>query len=612
MTSTQKRSLERADIDPRYHWKPEHIFPDAKTWEAGFAELEAEVAELQKRRGTLSAGPSVLLECLRAQDRLDELSYRVWWYPGLLHDQDTTDDEHAGRKQRVGAFLARAQTAAAWVSPEIIELGKDLILAWLDQDAGLALYRFALEDLFRQQEHILDEEREKLLSYSAPVGEAVSECYSMLANADIRLPEIELSGGEKVQLTHQRYHTLLRSSRLQEDRRTAFEGLYRCYAQNINTYAAIYSGVCKRDHFVAQARGFTDTLDAALFGKAIPRGVFENLIATTFSNPLPLRRYHRLRKEWLGLAHMQPYDASVPLSQLDQQFEYEDAKALVIESVGLLGEDYQARVREAFDGGWIDVYENKGKRSGAYSAPVYGVHPYMLLNYNETLSDLFTLAHEMGHSMHTILSHESQPFVYAHYTIFVAEVASTLNEALLLDHLLQRTEDPAVRVLLLQHEIDSIAATFYTQVLFARFEREAHRFAEDGQPMTATTLGELYFRLLGELYADSVERDELYRHTWARIPHFFRSPYYVYQYATCFASAARLMEGIRSDNPVVRRMTLENYLALLRSGGSNHPMQQLRDAGVDLEQPATIQSVIDRMDTLVDRLEKEMGNLPGG
>jgi oligoendopeptidase F len=236
----------------------------------------------------------------------------------------------------------------------------------------------------------------------------------------------------------------------------------------------------------------------------------------------------------------------------------------------------------------------------------------MLLNYNDTLSDLFTLAHEMGHSMHTVLSHENQPFVYAHYTIFVAEVASTLNEALLLDSLLQKTEDAAARVLLLQHEIDSIAATFYTQVLFARFEREAHLLAESGQPITSATLGDLYFSMLGDLYGDSIERDEAYRHTWARIPHFFRSPYYVYQYATCFASAAKLMEGIRSENPAVRRRTLDSYTALLRSGGSNHPMQQLRDAGIDLEQPAAVQSVIDRMDSLVDRLENEMNAISGG
>lgn len=605
MTTSTARSLRREEMDSRFQWRPEHIFPDVESWEQAFLRLESSVETLAECRGTLGESPSSLLRVLRLHDEVSEASYRVWWYPSLLHDQDTRDNEMAGRRQRVSGLFARAQTASSWLAPEIVAVGAETLAMWLDENEDLGLYRFALEDILRQSEHILDESQEKLLSFAAPVGDAVRESYGMLANADIRFPEIELSDGEKVQLTYQRYYTLLSTRREQADRRAAFEGLYDAFAASGNTFASLYNTICQNDWFAAQARGFDDTLQASLFDKAIPTQVYDTLLQTTFEHPEPLRRYFRLRKRRLGLESIQLYDGTVPLVELDLRYPYEEAMRLVADSVSPLGSDYQARVREGLDGGWVDVYESDGKRSGAYSAPVYGVHPYMLMNYNDTLGDLFTLAHEMGHSMHTVLSHESQPFVYAHYTIFVAEVGSTLNEALLLEDLLARSEDAQERALLLQHEIDSIAATFYTQVIYARFEREAHRLCETGQPITAQTLDQLYMQLLVEMYGDSVDFDERYGRSWSRIPHFFRSPYYVYQYATCFASAARLMEGMRED----RESTVERYLTLLRSGGSAHPMDQLRAAGVDLSEPVTIRAVIERMDSLVSRLETELESI---
>jgi oligoendopeptidase F len=275
--------------------------------------------------------------------------------------------------------------------------------------------------------------------------------------------------------------------------------------------------------------------------------------------------------------------------------------------VAPLGRDYQSRVREAFDGRWIDVFENAGKRSGAYSAPVYGAHPYMLLNYNETLDAVFTLAHEMGHSMHTLLSHQAQPFVYAGYTIFVAEVPSTLNEALLLEFMLTRAKSKEERIVLLQHAIDGIIGTFYNQVLFADFELEAHRLVEKDQPITSEVLSSIYSKLLGEYWGDALSPDARAQHTWARIPHFFQSPYYVYQYATCFASTAKLMEDIGSKDPVKRDAAVDRYLDLLKSGGSDHPMELLKKAGVDLSKPETVRAVSSQLDGLVDKLEREIG-----
>ncbi len=408
-------------------------------------------------------------------------------------------------------------------------------------------------------------------------------------------------------MSYGQYRKLLATCHAQADRRAAYEALYDTYTSTLNTYATIYNGVMQRDWFEARARGYASTLDAALFGNAIPTSVVENLIRETKTGAGPFRRYHQLRKRALGLSEYHVYDAFIPLVEFDKQYPYELVLDWIVEAVAPLGEAYQQRVRQAFAERWIDVYENQGKRSGAYSAPVYGANPYMLMNYNDTLDAVFTLAHELGHSMHTLLSHETQPFVYAGYTIFVAEVPSTLNEALLLDLMLGRATTREERIVLLQHAIDGIVGTFYNQVLFADFELEAHRLVEQDQPVTSEVLSGVYDRLLKEYWGDALTHDERSKHTWARIPHFFQSPYYVYQYATCFASTAKLMEEIRDADPAARATAVARYLDLLRAGGSDHPMTLLKNAGVDLSQPDTVRAVVAQLDGLVSKLEAELG-----
>jgi len=393
---------------------------------------------------------------------------------------------------------------------------------------------------------------------------------------------------------------------VQADRAAVFHTFYETFAANLNTYAALYNGVCQRDWFGAMARRYGTTLEAALDGNRIPTAVVERLIETTRAGVAPLQRYHRLRKRVLGLPSYHLYDTGIPLLQDDRRYAYDEAVQWVVASAAPLGSDYQERVRRVFEGRWVDIYENEGKRSGAYSAGVYGVHPYMLLNYNETLDDLFTLTHETGHTLHSLLSHETQPFTYASYTIFVAEVASTLAEGLLLDALLRSSSDAHERINLLQHAIDSIAGTFYTQVLFAEWELEAHRAAERGEPITADTLSERYFALLHHYYGDAIELDALYRITWARIPHFFQSPYYVYQYATSFAASAQLLRELRSSEGAAHAAAVERYLTLLRSGGNDYPIDQLLAAGVDLTRPEPTQAVVEELDRLVARLEAEI------
>ena len=591
----------RREIPERFLWDPDHIFPSWEAWELACGELERMLDRYAALAGSL-AGPEELLATLRLADELGQLTHRVYYYPALRYDEDQRDNDVGARRQQAQILLAKAEQASAWFNPELLAIPLERVRAWMDERDDLALYRFALEEVYRQQEHVLDAAGERLMSLGARYRRAVSEVYAALTTADVEFPRVKLASGEEVTVTHGRYRAILSTSRVQQDRAAAFEAIYGLYAASPNTYASLYDGIAQRDWFVALARNYRTTLAAALHTNNIPEAVVENLIDATRAGTAPLRRYHRLRRRVLGLESYHLYDGTCPLVECDAAYPYERVQEWIIESLGLLGSAYQQRVCEAFSSRWIDVYENQGKRSGAYSAPVYGVHPYMLLNYNDTLDDMFTLAHEMGHSMHTILSHRHQPFVYAGYTIFVAEVASTLNEALLLDLLLTRTDDPAERVALLQHAIDSICGTFYTQVLFADWELQAHRLVEQGQPLTAERLNALYLELLGRYYEDTVEKDELYGLTWARIPHLYRTPYYVYQYATCFASSATILGELRQGRPEA----VERYLELLRSGGSDHPMDQLRRAGVDLSDPRPVEAVVRQMERLVERLEQEL------
>jgi oligoendopeptidase F len=412
-----------------------------------------------------------------------------------------------------------------------------------------------------------------------------------------------------VTLTYGQYRAILATNRSQDDRAAAFREFHKIFAANVNTYASLYNAVLQRDWFHSQARGYRTTLEAALHGNNIPPAVVENLIAQTKAGTEPLRRYHRLRKKALGLETYHTYDATVPLVDFDRKYPYEDVLGWLPESVMPLGPEYQRQMWEVLDGQCIDVYENPGKRSGAYSAPVYGCQPYMLLNYNDTLDAVFTLAHEMGHSMHTVLSHAHQPFVYAGYTIFVAEVPSTLSEGLFLNYMLGRTTSEAERIGLLQHAIDGIVGTFYTQVMFADYELQAHRLVEEGKPVTADVLAEIYFGLLQAYHGDAMDYDDESRLTWARIPHFYSTPYYVYQYATCFASSAQFMKQLTGGSAAEQQQATERYLRLLKSGGSDHPMTLLKSAGVDLSQPETVRAVVDQLDTLVSELEDAIRQL---
>ena len=598
---------ERFHVPDRYKWNVSDICRDWTEWEGLYRELAEGIERLKRFEGTLSRGADRLLAAFKAQDEVGALMYRVWYFASLQYDQDQRDNDVNARRQHVQILFAKHQQALSWFNPELLAIPAETVREWMDADTELAMYRFAIESLWHEQEHVLDAPGERLMSYAGRFNGIPYDTYAALTTADMKFPTITLASGDALTLTYGQYRAILETNRNQADRAAAYRAFHQSYADSQNTYAALYNGVMQRDWFHARARGYATTLDAALHGNNIPTSVVENLIQEAKAGVEPLRRYHRLRRRVLGLDTYRLFDVFVPLVQHDARYAYDEVLDWVTASVAPLGREYQESVRQAFEGRWIDVFENAGKRSGAYSAPVYGSHPYMLLNYNETLDAVFTLAHEMGHSMHTLRSHRAQPFVYAGYTIFVAEVPSTLSEALFLDFMLERARSREERALLLQHAIDSIASTFFTQVLFADFELQAHRLVEQDQPVTAASLNEIYARLLIEYYGDVIDTEEISRVTWARIPHFFSTPYYVYQYSTCFASTARLMQDIRSEEAATREAAVKRYLSLLEAGGSDYPISLLQRAGVDLTQPDTVRAVSTELDTLVSKLEGALG-----
>ena len=608
-TPVDPRTRTREEIPEGFTWNLADIYADWSEWEAGLAEFHAKLAGYGELRGTLAQSSERLLKALHLEDELGQLSYKLWYYAGLTYDQDQRDNAANGRRQRVQILFAKAAEARSWFTPELLRIPLETARSWMAESRDLAIYRFAIERVYHQQEHVLDEKGEHLLSLASRFGDSPHDIHSMLANADIKHPVITLHDGKTVSLTYGQYNALLQTNRHQPDRADAFKTFHGTFAANANTYAAVYNGVLQRDWFVAQARQFTTTLEAALHGNNIPTAVVENLVATAKAGTEPLRRYHRLRKRVLGLETYHAYDQLVPLIDFDRKYEYPKVLDEILQAMKPLGPQYQQQVRQAFEGRWIDVYENPGKRSGAYSAPVYGVHPYMLLNYTDTLDSVFTLAHEMGHSMHTMLSEAHQPFVYSDYTIFVAEVPSTLSEMLFFDHMLSRTNDQRERIVLLQHAIDDIAGTFYRQCLFADYELQAHRLAERGEPITAETLSTIYFDLFKAYHGDAMTYDDASQITWARVPHFFASPYYVYQYATCYASSAQLIQRITSDRADEREEGIERFLDLLRAGGSDYPMNLLKRAGVDLSTAAPAEAVVQHLDKRVSQLEAEIAKL---
>ncbi|UCH96441.1 MAG: oligoendopeptidase F [Candidatus Aminicenantes bacterium] len=605
----QERSLNRDEIPGQYKWNLSHIYPNWEAWEQSLKDLEQKMGAIVGLKETLGKGPGYLLKALKLEDQLGMLAFRVFRYPQLMRDTDTRDQEVSRRLQQVLNRWCKYEVAASWIEPEILKIPRETMKKWLDSTPELAPYRFNLENLYRQQAHVLDEERETLLAFFSQFRDSPKNIYTELSGSDIKYPVVQFSDGKKLPMTGGNYGKVLATYPNQEDRKKAFEGHYHVYKKNINTYAAIYHAVCQQDWAAARSRNYTSSLEAFLDEDNVPVEVYQNLVKTVKANVEPLQRYFRLRRKILNLKEYHIYDTEMSLTDFNKTYPYDQAKAWILASVMPLGKEYRDKVKQALAGGWIDVYENIGKRGGAYSANVYGVHPYMLMNYNDTLAHAFALAHELGHTIHTLLANENQPYATHSYSIFVAEVASAFNERLLLDYLLKKTRNPGERIALLEQLIKGLANTFYLQTLLADFELQAHQQVEQGKPITAKILNRIMGDLFKSYYGDSLAENQLLEIAWTRIQQFFIQPYYVYQYATCFASCAQLYDRVGSGPEKQRRKAHKQYLNLLKSGGNDYPMEQLKKAGVDLTEPETIMAVIKQMDELVTLLEREVKKL---
>ena len=607
----EKKILKREDIDKKYKWNLEEYYPSWEVWDRELAQTRELMKKVPEYKGKIKYSSEKFTEMIQLEEKIGRTIEKLYIYPYMLKDINSKDETASVKLQEIMSILTEYSVATSWMTPEILEIPQETMEKWIEKNPVLKEHKFTLMEIYRLQGHVLDEGKEKLLSYYGQYMGAPDDIYGELSISDMKWNEVELSDGYKGPVTNGIYSKVLATNRNQEDRKKAFEALYGSYDANKNTYAAIYRSLLQRDAASSKARNYKSTLDKALEPKNVPSEVFETLLKSAIDNNAPLQRYVKLRQKALGLEGYHYYDNSINIVDYNKEFSYDTAREMVLNSVAPLGQDYSEKMNKALSEGWIDVYETENKRSGAYSIGIYDVHPYMLLNYQSTMDDVFTLAHELGHTMHTILSNENQPYASSNYTIFVAEVASTFNERLMLDYMIKNSEDPKEKIALLEQALGNIVGTFYIQTLFANYEYQAHKLVEEGKAVTPDVLSGIMDNLFKQYFGETLTMDELQKIVWARIPHFYNSPYYVYQYATSFASSANLYDRITNEKYGMeeRGAATSAYLELLKSGGNDHPMNQLKKAGVDLEKEESFHAVAKEFDRLLDQLESELGKL---
>jgi oligoendopeptidase F len=589
----------RSDVKIEDTWELETIYPTNEAWEADFTRVNAMQPGLSEHQGHMGDSAQTLFEALKRRDAAGDILGRMFVYAYMRLHQDSTDNTYQAMADRVTTLANDINTATSYQTPEILAIPQERLDAFLQEEPGLQVYRHALDEITRERPHILSAEIEALLAQAAELGNAPERIYEMFSSADLTLPSVRDAEGDEVQLTQGNFVSHFLEGRDRDVRRNAFDAMFGAYQSYRNTIATMLGAQVKRNIFFARARRYDSSLQAALEPHNIPVSVYENLITTVNSNLPVLHRYLRLRKKLLGLDDLHMYDLYVPMvPDIDFKVTYPEAQRQIAQAFAPLGADYVSVVERSFSSRWVDVYENEGKRSGAYSWGSYGTNPFMLLNFHETMDGMFTLAHEMGHSMHSYFTWQTQPYPYSSYTLFVAEVASTLNEALLTHSLLQTTTDPALRMYIINHALETFRTTLYRQTLFAEFEHDIHAQAEAGEALTPESLGATFKRLNDTYYGPVVTVDELIANEWARIPHFYSS-FYVYQYATGISASSALAHQILTEG----QPAIDRYLRFLRSGSSQYSIDLLRDAGVDLSSPAPIQQALDSFGRYLDDLE---------
>lgn len=597
MGSTGK-VLKRSETDARYHWHIEDLYASDELWEQDYKALEEELPELSAYEGRLGESADVFLEYMQKKESVMKRFESVYVYAGQRYHEDTGNGFYQEMNTRAQMLSVALSAATVFEEPELLAVGQETVNAWMEEKEEMQLYKRFFYELFRQQEHVLSKEMEAVLTDVEDMAGDVSNIFSMFNNADIHFPDIKDENGNEVPVSHGRF-TMLLESKDRRVRRDAFQSVYSQYGQYRNTLAATYSANLKNQAFFAKMRHYESSLAMALDGGEIPVSVYTSLIDTVHDHLDLMYRYVALRKKALGLDELHMYDLYTSMAEsVEMKIPFEEAKAIVKKALAPLGDEYVSILSEGMDGGWIDVYENEGKRSGAYSWGAYGTHPFVLLNYQDNLNHVFTLAHEMGHSMHSYYSDKNQPYLYAGYRIFVAEVASTCNEAILMDYLLKHTEEKQEKIYLINYFLEQFKGTLYRQTMFAEFEKITHEKAQKKEPLTADVLDDIYYELNQQYFGDGIVIDKEIALEWARIPHFY-TPFYVYQYATGYSAAIAISRKILSGDEEARK----GYFQFLSGGSSKNPIDLLRLCGVDMTTKEPVEEALQLFGELLDEME---------
>lgn len=592
--------IDRNTVDKKYKWQIEKMYATKESIEKDIQKVKEVIEEVKEYKGKLAESKNNLYEAIKLSENASRILQHLYVYAHMKQHEDTRINENQALATKTEMLSTELSMATSYVVPEIISIDDNVLSEYLKSEE-LAFYDKYIKDILREKPHTLNEREEEILAATSELSSVPENVYDMLAFADMEFPEIEDENGEKVKLTHGNYSLFLKSknSRVRKD---AFEAEYSTYGKYKNTFASTLYGAIKSEIFYAKLRKHKSAIEGSLFSDDISIDVYNNLIAAIDESLPALNKYMELKKKFLGLSEIHMYDLYVPLTEnFDMTIPYEEAQDIILNALKPLGEEYLNIINRAFDEGWIDVYENEGKQGGAYSWGSYDSNPYILLNYKNDLNSLFTLIHELGHSVHSYYSRSTQPYIYSSYKIFVAEVASTLNEQLLINYLLEKATSKEERVYLLNYYLEQFRTTVYRQTMFAEFEKLTHQSVESGEPLTAKEFDDLYYKLNEKYYGESCVVDEQIALEWARIPHFY-SNFYVYKYATGFSAASALSQQILSEGqPAVNR-----YINFLKSGGSEYPLKQLKDAGVDMEKKQSVEQALSVFSGLVDKLEKEL------
>ena len=590
----------RDKIDEKYKWNLKDIYSSDKEWEIDFKWVEDNISIYSQFEGKLSSSAEDLLACLTFDEKIGIKLERLYLYSMLAKDSDMRDPKYLGMDDRIKSIYSKVLGAASFIKPELLKVKESKLVGLINTHPDLKIYKHFFDDLLRLRNHTLDREQEELLAMVSEVTQVPYNTYSLFTNADMKFPKVADENGIKIELSHSRYYSAL-YSKDRAYRKRAFKAYLKPFMDNVNSFSSLFNGNIKSNIFYAKARKHNSSREAALFKNNIPLSVYDNLVEAVNKNIAPMYRWASLKKKLLGIDELHPYDVYVTVfdQKKDKKYSYDEAVQIVLDSLKIMGDDYLSSLKKAFNNRWIDVYETRSKKSGAYSSgTTFGVHPYVLLNWNDLLNDVFTLAHEMGHNMHSFYTGLNQPYTYANYSIFLAEVASTFNENLLLDHLIKISKSKEEKLFLLEKYLNNITTTVYRQVMFAEFESLTHFKVENGIALTPDVLCQMYKDIYQKYWGPEMVIDDEETFTWARVPHFYYN-FYVYQYATGFAASEALALKVKSEG----QPAVQKYLDFLKAGSSDYPINILNKAGVNMNSLEPILAVTKKMNQLIDQIE---------